>query len=330
MAARNTIIDIYRAIGIIFIVLAHVNPPQLIWHLRSFDVVLMVVVSTITYDITRRPGGGISYKEYAFKRLKKLVIETWKFIALLGFVFAILSMITKSPSYFPIRRLLIGCLTFSGIGYLWVIRVFIYTALLNPFIIRIKELSSKVFWIGAFLILLGYVVLQQLCQGIGGSFYAIAEISFLNVIAYGLLATVGLKVYLSNRHSQISFVIIAAFFLSAICIIQGSFSPNSHKYPPQLQYMLYGLIACTLLFIFLQSKSIKVPQFLLFISKNSLWIYFWHVVVLDIKEYYLESLKVHWLLSWFLILFIACFLTYLHNIVRSKVSLQKFRNNSNG
>lgn len=45
---RDISIDILRFIGISFIILAHVNPPDTILNIRCFDVSLMLFVSGLT------------------------------------------------------------------------------------------------------------------------------------------------------------------------------------------------------------------------------------------------------------------------------------------
>ena len=39
----------FRAVGTLLVILAHVNPPRFLFEVRNFDVVLLVVVSTLTY-----------------------------------------------------------------------------------------------------------------------------------------------------------------------------------------------------------------------------------------------------------------------------------------
>ena len=43
---RRIDIDILKTIGILMVILAHVNPPNIIFQLRNFDVVLLIIVSS--------------------------------------------------------------------------------------------------------------------------------------------------------------------------------------------------------------------------------------------------------------------------------------------
>lgn len=56
MKNRDEGIDVLRTIGVLSIILAHVNPPSNILNVRSFDVVLLVFVSGMSY--AENTGGG--------------------------------------------------------------------------------------------------------------------------------------------------------------------------------------------------------------------------------------------------------------------------------
>ncbi len=138
MKERDQGLDFLRAVGLLLIILAHVNPPQLLFQLRTFDVTMMVAVSTISYTEYAKPKG---YMPYLFGRFKRLILPTWQFIVLQSLLFYILSLLTGVASPFTFKATLVGLLTFSGIGYLWVIRVFLYNALINPLIKKIAAIK---------------------------------------------------------------------------------------------------------------------------------------------------------------------------------------------
>ena len=138
MKQRDLGIDLLRAVGLLCIILAHVNPPELLWQLRSFDVVMMVCISAISFTEYSKPQ---PYFQYIKGRIKRLLFPTWQYIILMGVVFYVISLITGTKTIFPIKTILIGLVTFHGIGYLWVIRVFLYNAFLNPLIKRCEKVS---------------------------------------------------------------------------------------------------------------------------------------------------------------------------------------------
>lgn len=138
MKQRDLGIDLLRAIGLLCIILAHVKPPYILWQVRSFDVVMMVCISTISYTEYSKPQPYIKYIKGRFKRL---LIPTWEYIILVGVVFGVISLFTGTPTPYPIKTLLIGLVTFHGIGYLWIIRVFLYNAFLNPLIKKFEGIN---------------------------------------------------------------------------------------------------------------------------------------------------------------------------------------------
>ena len=49
---RDNRIDILRTTGLAMIILAHVYPPPLLFHLRNFDVPLMVLLSGMSFVLS--------------------------------------------------------------------------------------------------------------------------------------------------------------------------------------------------------------------------------------------------------------------------------------
>lgn len=134
---RNLAFDLLRAIGLLCIILAHVKPPELLFQLRTFDVVMMVCISTLSYTEYAKPR---PYIQYIKSRLKRLILPAWEYIILLGLVFLIVAKITDTVSPFPVKTLLIGIVTMSSVGYLWIIRVFLYNAFINPLIPKLQSM----------------------------------------------------------------------------------------------------------------------------------------------------------------------------------------------
>lgn len=133
---RNLSFDLLRAVGLLCIILAHVNPPAHVFQLRTFDVIMMVAVSTVSYTEYAKPKPYLSYLK---DRIKRLLIPAWEYIIILGIVFYGIAWLTKTTTPFPIKTLLIGFVSLSSVGYLWIIRVFIYNAFINPFIKSINK-----------------------------------------------------------------------------------------------------------------------------------------------------------------------------------------------
>ena len=135
---RNLSFDLLRAVGLLCIILAHVNPPDWLLQLRCFDVVMMVCISTVSYTEYSKPK---QYLRYLTGRIKRLLLPAWEYILLLGVVFYVIALMTGTSTPYPLKTLVIGIFTLSSVGYLWIIRVFLYNAFINPFIPKIAKIN---------------------------------------------------------------------------------------------------------------------------------------------------------------------------------------------
>jgi len=199
MGSRDLGLNLLRAIGLLSIILAHVNPPSLLFQLRTFDVIMMVCVSTISYTDYARPK---PYKDYLIGRIKRLLFPTWEFILLMSIV------------------------------------------------------------------------------------------------------------------------------LSVVCYIEGAFIPNTYKYPPRLQYILWGLIVISGSFCILRYiKVTKLPEIVTFISSNSLWMYFWHVIVLNLfttyPNWFDSRLLDSWCVKWLFVVTFACIMCATQNKLLKFIKIAK-------
>lgn len=313
---RDLSLDYLRALGLLLIILAHVKPPRLLLHIRSFDVVLMVIVSTISYGCFSKKDKP--YKEYVLGRFKRLVYPTWQFIILSAVLFGVCDLALGLPLHFTWKSIVIGFLTFSGIGYLWVIRVFLYNALLNPLLVRVRTLPAwKTYCLSACALALSYGALLVFRKF---GLEAIAEISIINILSYGWIAALGYYFYTSSARSQK--VQLSAYTIMTITTfgVLDGFVPNIYKYPPQYPYLIYGLTVSCLFLYFVRLVKIKYrSRLFVFISSNSFWIYFWHVILLNAFEFYSAYLTfyddIHWGTKWIGITCVSCLLCYTQNFI---------------
>lgn len=218
--------------------------------------------------------------------------------------------------------------TLSGVGYLWVIRVFIHNALLNPFVKSIAECRK---WAWCFILVsyLVYITVEYFCAHyLPTSYYTLAESSILNFMSYGIMAVMSYKMYkmaISNLILTISVIAVTLFIL---CIVQHGFVPNDYKYPPKLQYMLWGLLIVGFSFGILRYVKInQLPVVFKFISANSLWVYFWHIVMLNLLKTYPYCFDVivsgSWALKWCVVVIFSCVMTWIQNALLNFLKKRK-------
>lgn len=286
---RRDNIDVLRFIGLAMIVLAHVDPPSLIRQLRSFDVPLMVLVSGMSFGLSYKAE---SYAAYVWKRVKRLLFPTWIFLT----AYFLLMHTTGHPVQLPDTKTIItSYLLLSGIGYVWIIRVFLLVAIAAPSILRLSRCAGS--HTQYFSILsasyIGYELLRYATRPyLSSAEESVFDSTVLYIIPYSILFAVGLRLPNMSRNQVLrliimSFVIfgtigIAIYVASGQYILTGEF-----KHPPTIYYLSYALgVSCVAWLasdaISSKIKEIGVSAPVLFLAQNSMWIYLWHIPLITI------------------------------------------------
>lgn len=321
---RDKSIDILRGVGLLLILLAHVNPPSMIFQIRCFDVPLMLFVSGLTYS-----GRTISdYWGYIWRRSKRLLIPTYLFLSIyLVFLFVIQALSVQNHVFVDWRIVLESYAMTGGIGYLWIIRVFFLIMLITPFLLNItKQLNAFSFLI---LVLLT-VVLATLIAWYSGSFTTSSSFKrfiddwLLNIIGYSAPFLMGLALRNANKTEKtlytLSLFVVLCATLSFYIVSKGfpiRLSPE-YKYPPQSYYLIYGLFASCLLWS-LKDIITKMPctKVFVFIGQNTIWIYLYHIPSLLIVGHVSNN----WIVKFLLVLLVSVSCTFF----QYKIS-QKYKN----
>ena len=138
---RIEYIDFLKFVGLLLVVLAHVEPPTPILFIRSFDVPLLVILSGIlaNQSLERMSvSKGIINTQYYLKRFKRLVLPTWIMLV------PVFSFLAAAGTVYPLKYYLFSfCLTTNGIAYVWIILIFLYCALLSPFLKKLSPFHSS-------------------------------------------------------------------------------------------------------------------------------------------------------------------------------------------
>lgn len=283
-------IDRLKVFGLLLVILAHVDLPIWIAQIRSFDVPLLVLVSAFLAQKSYRGGAvGAYYK----KRFLRLAVPAWIF----AMVFWLVQSVALTP---PTVLDVLKGLTFQRdtnmLGMLWIIWVYIICALLIPIIDKMKfNAKSQALW------LVLVVLFQFLCSFTTLSDNRFLYCTFFTVIPYGFVTWLG---YYYNSMSDkvkrgVIWGSIMLFVLSSIILYvrNGALSLISdYKYPAQLYFLSYAIAIAFLLFQWLPKLDIyKTSDIVRFISKSSLWIYLWHILVLYAAKMFIENPQYWWL-----------------------------------
>lgn len=288
---RDERVDLLRVIGLLMIILAHVGPPSWLFQLRNFDVPLMVLISGVAFHLSyQREAYGI----YVWKRIKRLLFPAWLFLS--GYF--IWMWLVQSPSDFAgFKIILESYLLFDGIGYVWIIRVFLLIAIVAPIILRFNEkfTSTKLFFACLLGILAAYEISVLLLKpymvtGLG----RLIESTILYIIPYAIIFSLGIRLCLLTLRELLKltaclWLIFGIIFVINFVLQERLVYTQAFKYPPQLYYLTYALgVSCI---IWMMSEGIislvkKARTYFLieFISQNSLWIYLWHIPFIEIYD----------------------------------------------
>ena len=132
-------IDYLKLIGLLFIILAHVCNNPYIMQLRNFDVPLMVIISGFLAcgSYKRSMEKDKSILKYYWKRITRLLIPTWLFLT---FYFILMKMVYINEVYpYDFSKILRSYLLIDGIGYVWVIRVYLMCSFITPLILYLND-----------------------------------------------------------------------------------------------------------------------------------------------------------------------------------------------
>jgi fucose 4-O-acetylase-like acetyltransferase len=189
---RDIRFDILRAIGLLCVILAHVSPPAILDQMRNFDVPLMVIVSSAVYGLSKSAKNR-NYMSYLKDRFIRLVVPTWIFLLFFFLLAYLFSKLINKTFPFSVEIIITSFSLDSGIGYVWIIKVFLLTALVMPLLMNLYKATNST---TAYLIIICmFYVFYELFYYIYSHFGISSSILnnyFLYLLPYGCVAGFGL------------------------------------------------------------------------------------------------------------------------------------------
>jgi fucose 4-O-acetylase-like acetyltransferase len=324
---RDRNLDILRGVGLLCVVLAHVDPPGALFQLRNFDVPLMVLVSGAAFSL--RSGESLNYGTYIRRRLRRLVLPTWVF---LGFFFTVTFMasgVLNKPFPFSTENMLSSFALLGGINYLWMVRVFVLVAMIAPVahwaIMRLG--NAILFSIILAVVYFGYEVLARSSvfpnSGIAED---LAKKTILYVVPYGVIAALGMqmRVWSLRVRFLLSFIFVCLFMSIALYLFAATNTivrTQAYKYPPSIYYLSYALGISLFLYGMVEYSRVAytcLGRILQWIGRRTIWIYLWHISVLYVLAW--SGVRVNFVLRFGLVLGTAGVVVVLQEIISSHVS----------
>lgn len=208
---RSFEFDMLKTIGIFCIIMAHTLTKKeiFLYQLRNFDVPLMVMVSGALFWLTSA-NINYSYPQYLKKRVTRLILPVWCFWILFFTISLVIAWLQGVPYPFSFKEIFYSfTLLIGGVGYVWIIRVFLLIALISPAILMLKK-KVKNNWIFLLLISLIYWGYENLINW-SNSLSVIQGSSFTNFLYQ--------KIFRSLLMSQVILLLIPYSLLFALSLI---------------------------------------------------------------------------------------------------------------
>lgn len=296
---RNYKIDILRTIGTFLVILAHMQIPAALSHIRTFDVVMLVWISgisfAISYEDKRRP-----YGRYLKKRVEKLIIPVWVLITVIFIASYIVCLATGHNQLYSTQKMLLSYLfSDDGIGYIWIAKVYFLIAVISYMLYALnKKIKNDVIFFLCITVLLS---LNQILVFVSVRYniYVLKQY-FLYLLSYSTVAVLGMRCYTNKGFTKKCLIYSGSLFavLQVIQMINHlGFAPGNYKYPPEVYYLFYGIFVGTVLYLILPNIKIKKVTWF---SLNSYSIYLFHILIMLAYNMSVDILKLELLEKWYI------------------------------
>ena len=318
--------------------IAHSSPPGWLFQLRNFGTPLLVIGSALTYSFiySKKSLEPLSFYR---KRLSRLIIPTWIFLAFF-FISYFLVMLKTGGSYPFTKEIIIESFAFiGGIGFVWILKIYILLALITPIAVKINNNIRKNSLY--FSILVASYIFYELIIFISPPMRSELELLIFNdiifsFIPYSILYLFGFRMaQVKNKYLLFSSLVSLIIFISLVFIkfnATGGFVPTQEfKYPPTLYYLSYAFFSLNIIYLACTSVKIanaKTSELIIWLSSNSLWVYLWHIMAFYIWKETLPDPNGDFLLFIVKALFLFSFgiiIVILQNVLLKRLMQSNFK-----
>lgn len=224
---------------------------------------------------------------------------------------------------FPIKKVISSFLLHDGIGYVWIIRIYLIVACILPIILKIYNLIDIKKIIITNIVI--YLVYEILCHFKVFNYNILLKDIVAYIIPCITIITATYFIKNSNNKRVFNFAIINLllfiFIGVAIYVETGSIQDTNYmKYPFRLYYLSYAFGISAILILILRNNFIvdfAHTKFIIFVSKSSLWIYLWHILFLYILKY--SNLNLNWIIKYIIITTSSIIIVFIQNKIIKKL-----------
>ena len=216
-------------------------------------------------------------------------------------------------------------LLLNGIGYVWIFRIMLMMALINP-LLRIISDKINTFFSKALMLELALIFFNELlaiiCIYVFGDsiLFKIIKMTVCYFIGYSILSIMGMIFIKLKTNDLVKLIVINGVIVLLSTYIYGVFSPSDFKYPPMAQFICYGLFACILfylLFSWKTSSNVTINKAIVWLSKYSLNVYLAHILVIFLLGYF--NLKFTPIIQYLVIIGVSISITYAYNFAKERL-----------
>lgn len=313
---RDARLDFMRALGTLTTIVPHVLSPDLLVQIRTFDVIMLVMISGMSFTLQNQSGKTQNYLYYLKRRIVKLLKPTFILIIVVVTSMNFGSVLMSKEMSYGVEDVIKSILLFEeGIGYVWIIKVYIAMAVIAPIAMKAVEKieNTCMFFSLCTLIFIAYIGIKCTAALSTSPLISVVLSEYVfYLIAYSIPFLIGM--YFCYRKDEewtkLIWFIIPFIIVQIVMTVNGrGFVPNDNKYPPDLYYLSYG-VACSLVIYKIAPK--RIPYVVTWLSKNSLVFYLVQVFWVLWLSRILNSLHINFLnLYWvkFIIIVSATSLT---------------------
>lgn len=285
---RDYSLDVLRTLGIISIVLAHAKPPLWISELRNFDVTFMVLLSGLLISKSTSPRDIPSYLAYVWKRLLRLLPPAWLLLSLFFSGLGALAQAHLLEFPFECVEVITSFTLGDGIGFVWIIRVFVMAAVTAPLWLAIEARTvgnARLVALLCSLLVVDALAYSWALTLLQPAIVDVLSKTLFTIVPFGVAMVAGLRFGKLYRWqlATVAATCLALYGITGLASLWGEQSwpiTQQAKYPPLPLYLTYGIGISALLFMVkerLASWLAPVKALVTVLSSNSLWFYLWHI-----------------------------------------------------
>ncbi|WP_321532684.1 acyltransferase [uncultured Desulfuromonas sp.] len=282
---RDLSLDFMRVMGVLIIMLAHSDPPKWLFQLRNFGTPLLIVASALTYSTIYKER-KINIIPFLIRRVTKITIPSWVFLTIFFLIFLVSYSSLDEEYPFTNYQIVTSYLFWSGIGYVWILKIYLTIAFIIPIFDRIDKstISNRMYFSSIIILYIFYEFVYFSCAEF---LYSVPFLkgSLFTIFPYVLVFAYGYRLNNFDNWLVFKITLYAAFAFCSIAILayifEGKFFQTQYfKYPPRVYYLSYALMCTNIMFLLSRSRIMVIfpKNILIWFSSNSLWIYLWHIL----------------------------------------------------